>query len=362
MGSASGPEDSVALNVAASKTPATPELPPDQSTNFASSMLASSKSAQPVPRETMDAKSIVEASESKVAPVSIDFFGTRAFGHRFVFVLDISYSMDARGGERFDRAVEELLRSVSQLRSNQSYFVFLFCWSTQPIFYDSTHQYVPAVPGHAKKLRRWLQDVRLGPGTDPRRALSLAREMNPDAIFLLSDGHFNQPRTPKSDTGWMDSQGTRFQIDVQDGIETFFRDLPIHTIAFENAFTSTAMDAIAGVSGGQSRYVKTQSLVPFDSQRLVTVLQQMDQRRAEGLPKQQEYQTRLSQAREFIAEGELVFAEYLIRPLRDAEESMILNPVLLSQVVEILDRELQGARLEDFDPIAGLHESQSPAP
>ena len=46
------------------------------------------------------------------------FFGIEAGGHEFVYVLDVSGSMQ---GRRFDRASEELLRSVEQLGPHQRF-------------------------------------------------------------------------------------------------------------------------------------------------------------------------------------------------------------------------------------------------
>jgi hypothetical protein len=273
---------------------------------------------------------------AKIEPPSINFFGTRALGNRFVFVLDISYSMKARNGERFTRACDELLRSVSALKTGQSYYVFLFCWRTEKMFYDRSVGYVDVAPGHEKKLRRWVYDVSLGAGTDPRRALSLAHRMNPDAVFLLSDGQFNQPRTSLSDSGWIDDRDERLDADVQAGIERFYRDIPVHTVAMENPFAVSAMQQIAEASGGQCRYVPTGSHEPIDSERFLTVLRQIDEKhRTDGSPRQ-EYQQRLFDARELICDGELVYAEYLVRQLRGADESEIANPVLLAQILSIL--------------------------
>ncbi len=307
--------------------------------------------------------SVAEEIRQSMEPASIDFFGTRAYGNRFVFVLDISYSMNARDGARFDRAREELLRSVSQLRAGQSYYVFLFCWNTEKMFRDRSAECVNVTAGHEEKLRRWISDVSLGAGTDPRRALSLARQMKPDAVFLLSDGHFNRPRTPLSETGWIDEQGNRLKkLDVQKGVERFFGDIPIHTIALENPFTYAAMEQIAKATDGSYRYVKTSSHKPIDAKRFLSALRHIDQEHRDDPQPNREYQTRLSYAREFIADGELVYAEYLIRPLRHADRSKIANLVLLDRLSEILDAELGDTRLEDFEPVPDLRDVVSKLP
>ena len=287
---------------------------------------------------------------------SVEFFGTRAVGDRFVFVLDISYSMNARRGARFERACDELIRAVSQLRVGQRYYVFLFCWNFDAMYFDRELQYAEVVPGHESKLRHWIQDINLGAGTDPRRSLSLAHRMQPDAVFLLSDGEFNEPSTPMSETGWLDDQDQRVEMSVQEGVERIYRDTPIHTIAFENPFTSEAMARIATATGGEFRYVKTPKLEPIDSEGFLTLLQELERKHRADKDPAREYQRRLSLARELISNGELLYAEYLIRPLHRASRSEILNPKLLDELSEILNSELGEARLEDFLPPTGLHQ------
>ncbi len=274
--------------------------------------------------------------------------------------------MDARDGERFKRACDELLQSVAKLRAGQSYYVFLFCWKTDEMFYDPSVQYVQVASQHEERLRRWIYDVSLGAGTDPRRALSLAERMKPDAVFLLSDGQFNWPRTPLSESGWIDDQGNRSQADVQTGIETFYRNIPVHTIAFENPFTVSKMQQIAEATGGKCRYIPTRSHAPVDAGQFREALRRIDQQQADERDSPREYRMRLSYARELITAGELVYAEYLIRPLRHADSSKITNPVLLARVLAILDAELGSTRLEDFElgehnPILGRADNH-PAP
>ena len=72
-------------------------------------------------------------------------------------------------------------------------------------------------------------------------------------------------------------------------------------------------------------------------------------RSTDGTKPNREYQTRLSYAREFTIDGELAYAEYLIRPLRHADRSNIANTLLLDELLSILDSELGETRLEDFE-------------
>ena len=116
------------------------------------------------------------------------------------------------------------------------------------------------------------------------------------------------------------------------------------------------MQQIAKATGGSCRYIPTRSHRPIDSRRFLTALRHIDQKHRHDRRPRDEYLTRLSYAREFIRDGELAYAEFLIRPLRRARESTIDNPALLARVMEILDRELGDERLEDFEQPPELRE------
>lgn len=285
----------------------------------------------------------------RAQPNSVEFFGTRAYGNRFVFVLDISYSMKARGGERFRRASDELVRAVSQLRPDQSYYVFLFSWYTEEMYYQAELDYVRAESNHVDRLKKWIKDVSLGAGTDPRRALALAHQLKPDAIFLLSDGHFNQPISPNSETGWIDSLGNRSHESVLEGVKSRFQHTPVHTIAFENPFTAESMEEISNVTDGQFRYVSTASLEPVDLNQLTSALQQVESLRQDGLDRKSEFEYRMKHARELISSGELVSAEFLLRPVLQADDPLVDNVTLLEHLSGILETELGDVRMEDFE-------------
>lgn len=297
------------------------------------------------PEQTENADDADQDLKSK--PVA-DFFGAEAVGNRFVFIIDNSYSMDARNMERYQRAKDELIRSISNLKDFQSYCIFLFSWHTRSMAYTRTPVWIKAENQHIKKLEYWLNDTQLDSGTDPRLALSLANAMNPDAIFLLSDGQFNHPTTPLPDTGWLLPDGTRSHMNVLDGINKLMSSIPIHTISFENPFTRVSMEQIAEASGGSYRYIKTQSITPVDSKRFLKEVQRIEQLKIKAPEIRSELQRRMSIARGLIADGEFAFAEYIARPIRDADAADINNPVLRQILLDILDDELGETRLENL--------------
>lgn len=113
------------------------------------------------------------------------FFGVKAEGQLFIYVVDCSGSMI--DGDRLERAKRELRRSVAGLQFPQRFKV---------IFYNDRAVPMPgALPKPADtaskdQLSRWLHLVVPDGDTDPRSALSLAVALRPDAVFLLSDGAF----------------------------------------------------------------------------------------------------------------------------------------------------------------------------
>ncbi|HVA51212.1 MAG TPA: hypothetical protein VNH11_33025 [Pirellulales bacterium] len=175
------------------------------------------------------------------------FFGTAALGDQFVYVVDISPSMNIGWGRgpgqisRLIRALAELRASIERLSPGQSFYVVLFNGETRRMFDDESvlPRALPATPENKRRLNAWLASVRTGESTDPRRALQLALKMRPSALFLLSDGRFDQQATSVFEL-----------IDRQKGART-----PIHTIAYEDARSCRDLEQIARLTGGEYRFV-----------------------------------------------------------------------------------------------------------
>lgn len=310
---------------------------------------------------SVNAKDLRESLTANLGAVK--FFGSHAYGNRFVFVLDISTSMSARNGDRFERAKAELLRSVSKLSPQQSYYVLLFSWQTIYMYgYPNRYayknrrnaadeeqlEYVPATAENLDQLRFWLSKVRLLGGTDPRRALSVAHSIQPDAIFFLSDGRFNRT-AERPGEGWINKQDIPANATIAAGVKIALSDVPVHTIAYENPLTRAAMKEIAQITGGSSRYVKTRSHEPLVPASLINGLRAVQKLQAQA-PQDLELQhaARLEYAELLIEDGELAFAEYLLRPTRGFEFKSLANRILAREFFEILAAELGDVRLEDF--------------
>ena len=185
------------------------------------------------------------------------FFGTVAYGDQFVYVVDISTSMDrgqglsASEGSRFVRAMAELRSSIERLAPKQSFYVILFNGQTRRMFDDTAifPKTLEATPENKARLNEWLATIRTGEWTDPRAALKLGLSMRPSALFLLSDGEFNGEQQ-RLNAGLLKGNPSVSQV-----IESQNRGTPIHTIAYEDKSSCKQMEQIARSTGGEYQFV-----------------------------------------------------------------------------------------------------------
>jgi hypothetical protein len=155
------------------------------------------------------------------------FFGVRAQGRVFVFVVDCSGSM--LDEDRLLRAKRELRRSINGLQFPQRF---------QVIFYNDAPIAMPggapqaADPSGKGRLFEWLRLIEADGGTDPRGAMAQALAIRPDAVFLLSDGQF--------------PEGSAESIAKMNR-----RKVPIHCIDLAGGAEGDDLRRIARDSGGQ---------------------------------------------------------------------------------------------------------------
>jgi hypothetical protein len=160
-----------------------------------------------------------------------NFFGIEARGGKFVYVVDRSGSMM---GNRFQDTKAELIRSVQALKQTMEFFI---------IFYDNDHQPMPAnglikaTGPNKNRYLGWVEAMTCRSGTDPRQAMLLALSLEPDAIWLLSDGQFD---VQACDVIRVANPGAR---------------IPIHTIAFHSAIGQHVLARIAEENRGHYRFV-----------------------------------------------------------------------------------------------------------
>jgi hypothetical protein len=155
------------------------------------------------------------------------FYGIKARGQLFLYVVDCSGSMDDQ--DRLERAKAELRRSVDALQSPQRFKVIFYNDRPVPMPGDLPK---PADYPSKTQLARWLPLVEPFGETDPRSSMALALAFKPDAVFLLSDGAF--------------PEGT---------VEAVARlnpgKVPIHCVDLANGQAGDGLRKIAADSGGK---------------------------------------------------------------------------------------------------------------
>ena len=183
------------------------------------------------------------------------FFGIQATGNKIVYIIDMSPSMEQ--GEylrRFDRAVQEVLDSVDQLGEKQKFFVYLFCFEMREMDLEGSQTFCAPTKENKKKLAKWLREIELGPGTDPREALVAGLKMKPSCCFLLSDGEFNGRRWGTGKYGG----GRRAPTAVTLAKKYNRSRCPIHTIGLEDEGSQKDMEKIAKQSKGLYKFIAAQ--------------------------------------------------------------------------------------------------------
>lgn len=174
-----------------------------------------------------------ELSTAEHGP-SATFFGTMAGGEKFVFVLDISGSMNEGG--RFRRAKYELKKTLESLTSSQQFYIIFFNNDAIPLPGPGL---VPATAKNTHDAMKWVNGIYPVGDTFPMTALTMALRLDPDAIFLLSDGQFD-PEV----------------VYVVSQLNGTSHPIPVHTIALVSRIGEPVMKALSKATGGTFRFVR----------------------------------------------------------------------------------------------------------
>jgi len=119
-------------------------------------------------------------------PGTTSFLGIKDAGRRFVYVIDASSSMADYGAFRV--AKSELLASVERLTETQQFQV-VFCNSADARTLDAGRLGTFfGTDAQRLEVRLQIAGVGVDAGTDHKRAVLTALELNPDVVFYLSDG------------------------------------------------------------------------------------------------------------------------------------------------------------------------------
>ena len=165
----------------------------------------------------------------------VGFFGTRTRAESVVFVVDMSGSMNDQ--RRFDRAVDELIRSLNALDPSQKFFVFFYNSATYPMLNQQLAKLMPATPAMRSKVIKWIKTLEPNGDTMPEDAIERALKLKPQVVYFLTDGEI-PPETV----------GTAKKFNRE-------HKSVIHTIAFVTQEGEKMLKEIAKDNHGKYRFV-----------------------------------------------------------------------------------------------------------
>jgi len=175
------------------------------------------------------------------------FFGVKATGNSFCYIVDRSGSM--KGGA-FESAKQEIVRSLSTMKPTQRFYIFFFGEEVEAMKLDGKNEEsfpVYATPENIQKTIVWMDRVKIQSGKHPAEVIERAIEMDMDGIFLLFDGETTVDLAPK----------VRKFNTVDDFISGQQTRVPIHSVCFytEKPEAQQLMKTIAQQNLGTYRYV-----------------------------------------------------------------------------------------------------------
>lgn len=167
------------------------------------------------------------------------FFGLggEARGTRnIVYVVDRSGSMLTT----LEGVKKELVESVGKLRRTQKFHVVFFN-SGAPLE-NPPRRLVSAIQAHKQEFFNFLGQIAAGGSTDPRPAMRRAFAVEPDLIYFLTDGEFDE--------------GLIELLDVLNR----GRRVRIYTIAYVSQAGAPLLERIAREHNGQYRFVSEEEI------------------------------------------------------------------------------------------------------
>lgn len=177
-----------------------------------------------------------------------EFFGVKAQGRRFMFIVDSSNSMR---GAKFGDAKRELLYAIQKLSKDQFFYVIFFDRdAARMTLAPSTEPEVNCVAAtreNVGKFEQWMNSIQNELRTDPYDAVKFSVDLLPDAIYILSDGRFtDRGRTIRF------LQANNF---IEDPVTGKAPKVVIHTVGFHGKEGEETLQSIAKTYGGTYRFV-----------------------------------------------------------------------------------------------------------
>lgn len=127
------------------------------------------------------------AAKAALGPATqVSIFGSApAQGRSFVFAIDRSKSMGGDGLNALAAAQRELAKALAKLQPNHRFQVLAYHHSC--LYYD-TPRLIPATAERTAGVPKFIDNLAAFGGTVHEMALRAALAMEPDAVFLLTDG------------------------------------------------------------------------------------------------------------------------------------------------------------------------------
>lgn len=123
----------------------------------------------------------------------MNFFGTPARANRVVFLVDNSGSMKQG---RMETTLLELARCIEALGEKQEFYVVFYSDQAYPMFYPASEmQAVAATRENKQRFYQWLQTIELCVGGALLKAVEIAESLEPQVVYVLSDGNITSVRT-----------------------------------------------------------------------------------------------------------------------------------------------------------------------
>lgn len=181
--------------------------------------------------------------ENDAGQEGAEFFGVQAAGRKFIFVCDCSGSM---AGLKWAELHRELSRCIGTLGPGKAFYAIFFDGEMHPMFEPFSREPVmlDATADNVEKVREWIASKSLGPNTSPYESMKFAAKLEPDAIFLLTDGEFSDYTAPYL----RDFNKKR----VAKGKPK----IVVHTIGFFSQKHQMVLERIAKDSGGTYQFVE----------------------------------------------------------------------------------------------------------
>lgn len=128
-----------------------------------------------------------QALAARGPSTSLGLFGSdSASGRSFVFLIDRSKSMGGAGLGAMAAAENELVRAVEALKSNHKFQIIAY--HHQCVFLQNKRSLLPATADNKTSIRGYLSGLAAFGATEHMTGLMTALRLEPDAIFLLTDG------------------------------------------------------------------------------------------------------------------------------------------------------------------------------